>query len=354
VRPRFVLLSPRVIGDFAARPARVHAGASIPRGKLKMRGGSLLAVCAQDQLCVPDGPRIVRKVRMSPSFQRSAALMAAMMIGMAGAPGFAAQQPGPEQAAQPEASVSAGITAETPVKGPEIRGVITARNGDKMQVTADDGTKTVIAIDDNTRLKASTGLFARRATPTLASLLNGLPITVQTLQYGEALVASQVTFRNNDFKTANMIRTATAQQFEEQSAATNALRGRIADIDQYNVKRTANVYFDTDKYTLSQQAKAELCATASEADATQNALLLVVGYTDADGDEEYNQQLSEKRAARVMNHLQQVCRWKPYRMLTPTGMSEFDPVADNSTEEGKAQNRRVTVNVLVSKVVDGL
>jgi outer membrane protein OmpA-like peptidoglycan-associated protein len=286
-------------------------------------------------------------------YARPAILMAATMLSMAG---VAAQQPLPAQApeAQPEASVSAGIRAEAPVNGPEIRGIITARSGDKMQVTADDGTKTVIAIDDSTKLKASTGLFAKRATPTLASLLNGLPITVQTLQYGEALVASRITFRNNDSKTAAMIRNATSRQFEEQSAATNALRGRMADIDQYNIKNTASVYFDTDKWNLSEEAKAELCSTAAAADAMQNALILVVGYTDADGDDDHNQQLSEKRAARVLNHLQQACRWKPYRMLVPTGMAESDPVADNSTEEGKAQNRRVTVNVLVSKVVDGL
>jgi outer membrane protein OmpA-like peptidoglycan-associated protein len=41
-------------------------------------------------------------------------------------------------------------------------------------------------------------------------------------------------------------------------------------------------------------------------------------------------------------------------MLTPTGMSEADPLADNETVEGKAQNRRVAVNILVSKAVDGL
>ncbi len=85
-----------------------------------------------------------------------------------------------------------------------------------------------------------------------------------------------------------------------------------------------------------------------------NALLLVVGYTDATGPEELNQTLSEKRASRVVNHLQQACGWKPYRMLTPTGMAEADPLADNMTEEGKAQNRRVAVNILVSKAVDGL
>jgi outer membrane protein OmpA-like peptidoglycan-associated protein len=64
--------------------------------------------------------------------------------------------------------------------------------------------------------------------------------------------------------------------------------------------------------------------------------------------------LSEKRAGRVVNYLQQACGWKPYRMLTPTGMSEADPVASNDTVEGKAQNRRVAVNILVSKAVDGL
>ena len=83
-------------------------------------------------------------------------------------------------------------------------------------------------------------------------------------------------------------------------------------------------------------------------------LLLVVGYTDSVGDEDFNQELSEKRASRVLAHLQQVCRWKQFRTLTPSGMAESDPVADNSTDEGKAQNRRVAVNVLVSKAVDGL
>ena len=151
-----------------------------------------------------------------------------------------------------------------------------------------------------------------------------------------------------------MIRNGTAQGFEEQTAATEALRGRVGDIDKYNVKSTTNVHFDTGRTELSAQDKSDLCTTASSAQATENALLLVVGYTDSTGGDDLNQQLSEKRAARVINYLQQVCGWKPYRMLTPTGMAKADPLASNDTPEGKAQNRRVAVNVLVSKSVDGL
>jgi outer membrane protein OmpA-like peptidoglycan-associated protein len=158
-----------------------------------------------------------------------------------------------------------------------------------------------------------------------------------------------------------MIRSGTEQRFGEHDVAiadnakaTEALRGRVGDIDQYNIKGTTNVYFDTGEWGLSPQAGSELCEAAAQADSMDNALLLVVGYTDAVGDEDYNQTLSERRTGRVVNYLQQKCGWAPYRMLTPTGMSESDPAADNSTPEGRAQNRRVAVNIMVSKAVDGL
>jgi OmpA-OmpF porin, OOP family len=287
--------------------------------------------------------------------KRPSALILAALLTASTSGALNAQQAAtpPADASRPEAGLTQTVTADRMVAGPEIKGIITARNGSKMQVTAEDGSKTVIEIDDRTQVRASKGFLGGKAKLTLSSLLNGLPVTVKTLQGGETLMASQIMFRNTDLKTATMIRQGTAQGFAEQSAATEALRGRMADIDSYNVKNTTSVYFDTGKFQLSDQSKAALCAAAAEADRLPNALLLVVGYTDSVGDEDYNQQLSEKRAARVMNHLQQACRWKPFRMLTPTGMAESDPVADNGTEEGKAQNRRVSVNVLVSKAVDG-
>jgi len=266
-----------------------------------------------------------------------------------------------ETAAQATEQTDLIVTGEVPADlsqfpaGPDIDGFISARRGEKMQVTAPGGDKSVVMISQGTEVRSSGGFLGLGKTKlTNAQLLNGLPVTVKTVQWNGALVASQVKLKSSDLKTASMIARGTEQGFADQTAATEALRGRMADIDKYNVKGVTNVNFDTGKWNLTEEAKANLCAAANQANTTENALLLVVGYTDNVGDEDYNQELSEKRASRVTNYLQQYCGWKPYRMLTPTGMAEADPAADNSTEAGKAQNRRVAVNILVSKSVDGL
>jgi OmpA-OmpF porin, OOP family len=251
---------------------------------------------------------------------------------------------------QPEAPAAWPTAPST--KGPEIKGIISARSSDKLQISDEGGNKTVISFSQATQIK-SNGLFSR-AKLDEKSLINGLPVTIKTLQSGDVLTASQIILRNRDLRTANMIRNGTSQGFAEQTAATEALRGRMGDIDEYNIKGTTNVNFDTGKAVLSALDKAELCQTTAAASGMKNALLLVVGYTDSVGSDEFNQQLSERRASRVVNHIQQTCGWKPYRMLTPTGMSEANPLADNSTPQGKAQNRRVSVNILVSKGLDGL
>jgi outer membrane protein OmpA-like peptidoglycan-associated protein len=282
-------------------------------------------------------------------------LSLAMLAGSASA--GLAQQP----ADPPEADLSATVTdtsspaASQTTEGPEIEGIISARSGNRIQVTAADGTSTVVTVTDATRIKASGGFLGlNRSRLAAEALLNGLPVTVRTAQSADGLLASQIDLKNNDLKTATMIRSGTDQRFAEQAAATEALRGRMGDIDQYNIKGTTSVTFATGKAVLSAQAKSDLCATAAAAQQMNNALLLVVGYTDSTGSAEFNQALSERRAGSVVNHLQQACGWKPYRMLTPTGMAEADPLTSNDTSEGRSQNRRVTVNVLVSKAIDGM
>ncbi len=244
--------------------------------------------------------------------------------------------------------------------GPEVEGIITARNGDSIQVTMEDGQNATIIVDDGTEVRAKGGFLGLGSKSLQTSqLMNGIPVEVETLQFDGGLVAKQIKLKGSDLETAAMIRGATQQQFAEHradidanSAAAEALRGRMANIDQYDVKGVTNVYFDSGKWNISPEGRQEICAIAADAEAMNNALLLVVGYTDSDGSQDYNQTLSERRASRVVNFLQQECKWQPWRMLTPTGMAESDPAADNSTAYGKAQNRRVSVNILVSKATE--
>lgn len=300
---------------------------------------------------------------MSSLFSKSAAplLCAALAV-----PAWASlsAQPQPQPADASSITVTGSVPADLTglVEGPEVEGLISARSGEHMQVLGADGSRTTILVSEATDIKARGGFLGLSRTRLAQdALLNGLPVSVQTVQWEDGLVASQIRLKNDDLETASMIHSGTEQRFGEHStaiahnaAATEALRGRVGDIDQYNVKATTNVYFDTNKATLTPAAENDLCSTAAQAEQMDNALLLVVGYTDATGSEDYNQVLSERRAGRVVNHLQQKCGWAPYRMLTPTGMSESNPVADNQTPAGKAQNRRVAVNILVSKAVEGL
>src|SRR5690606_16194173 len=136
-------------------------------------------------------------------------------------------------------------------------GIITSRSGDLMQVTSADGVSTTIAIGGDTRVMARGGFLGLGRTALAEdALLNGLPVSVRTWQTGGGLTARRIDLRNRDLRTATMIHSGTAQQFAEQTAATEALRGRIGSIDQYNVRSTTNVNFDFGRASLSEQAKA--------------------------------------------------------------------------------------------------
>ena len=288
------------------------------------------------------------------------ALLLTAAIAMPLSSGLAAQEQ--------ETSDAEVLTTVVGSEGPKIEGVITARNGDMLEVTTPGGIVSV-TLNEETEVRGTGGFLGlNRKRLGEEALLNGLPVTVETWQSGTTLVASKVRFKNSDLETAAMIRNGTAQQFAAQGAridenaegvdanarAAEALRGRLGDIDQYNIKGVTNVFFDTGKWQLSPSARTDLCAAAEEANAIENSLLLVVGYTDSTGSYEVNQRLSERRAGRVVNYLQQECGWKPFRMLTPTGMAASDPLVSNDTAEGRAQNRRVSVNILVSKALDGM
>jgi outer membrane protein OmpA-like peptidoglycan-associated protein len=324
--------------------------------------GNLAQYAVRGTMTEHDGPQLRSKTIVIATTRAPRNLMLTILMGAAAASGLAAQDARSSEADQSLVTVYGNLPPLVELSaGPKITGIISARQGQRLQVTGDDGTVTTLTLHPETEIRTRGGFLGiGNKTFDQSALITGLPVTIRTAQYGEGLVASEVRFASDDRQIAAMIRAGTTQQFAEQgaaiqqnAAATEALRGRLGDIDQYNLKSTTNVYFDTGKSVLTPGARADLCAAARTADANPNSLMLVLGYTDSTGSAEVNQALSEKRAAAVVNHLQQVCKWKPYRMLTPTGMATSDPAADNTTPAGRAQNRRVSVNVLVSKALDG-
>ena len=104
-----------------------------------------------------------------------------------------------------------------------------------------------------------------------------------------------------------------------------------------------DVLFDFNKYTLKPEARERLARVSGIVLAYPDLKLQIEGYTDAIGSEEYNQTLSEKRAAAVRDYL--VSSGVSMNNVAAQGLGKADPVADNSTASGRKLNRRVEMIV---------
>lgn len=113
-------------------------------------------------------------------------------------------------------------------------------------------------------------------------------------------------------------------------------------VNAANPESTFEVYFDSDDFKLSrheeQLFKTHIKKLKNE---SHQYFVEIIGHTDADGNFKYNQQLSEKRADFIAHLLQQ--NNFQYHQIIKKGVAYKQPVADNLSEEGKSQNRRVEV-----------
>jgi outer membrane protein OmpA-like peptidoglycan-associated protein len=103
------------------------------------------------------------------------------------------------------------------------------------------------------------------------------------------------------------------------------------------------ITFDFNKYDVRSESRPVLDEACSTLRAESGAKVVVQGYTDSIGTEEYNQALSLRRAEAVYRYLVN-CGVAPER-LRAVGYGESNPVADNETDSGRAQNRRVELQV---------
>jgi outer membrane protein OmpA-like peptidoglycan-associated protein len=102
-------------------------------------------------------------------------------------------------------------------------------------------------------------------------------------------------------------------------------------------------HFDFDKATLTAEGRRRVADAARTLKDHSSVRVSVDGYTDSIGSDAYNQALSERRARTVATHLEEegISRSR----MTVKGYGESRPIADNSTEAGRAKNRRVEIIV---------
>ena len=104
----------------------------------------------------------------------------------------------------------------------------------------------------------------------------------------------------------------------------------------------ADALFDTDEAVLRPTAVADLDAFGAKMRQIGEDRVYIVGHTDSRASEAYNQRLSERRAASVARYLNQ-----NFGIVAQTeGRGESQPVASNSTVEGRQANRRVSISIL--------
>lgn len=146
---------------------------------------------------------------------------------------------------------------------------------------------------------------------------------------------------------------ATNQRVNETNQRLTSVDDRVSSLDDYEAKNKITVNFKANSANLSDEAKAALDELANQAKNEKGFVIEVAGFASADGSQNYNRALSDKRVNSVIRYLIENHDIPQRRIITPYGYGELKPVGDNATHEGREQNRRVEIAILVSKGLGG-
>lgn len=116
------------------------------------------------------------------------------------------------------------------------------------------------------------------------------------------------------------------------------------DGDNIRLIMPNSITFDTNKDVIKSSANPVLDSVALVAKEYNKTRLQVVGYTDSTGNDAINIPLSERRAAAVANYL--ALRGVAGARINSYGAGAANPIATNSTADGRAQNRRVEITLI--------
>jgi len=271
-------------------------------------------------------------------------------------------------------ALTAGFSDDTKT----IKGLITKRAADSIIVRTGDGTTQTVTLTDDTKVQSPKGLGVRKEQMSWASLIPGLKVSVKGVPDASGnLVAKEIKFSKDDLQTASIVQAGLTPTEEKVAAnaeniATNkenitvneanisANKARIAGNEQevsrrfseladYEIKNQATIYFASGKSTLGADDKSALTQLAAEATKLSGYIIEVQGFADSTGNAATNQTLSKDRAFAVVNYLMQEGSVSPRHIVSPGAMGIAKPVASNENAQGRKQNRRVEVKVMVNK-----
>jgi OmpA-OmpF porin, OOP family len=249
----------------------------------------------------------------------------------------------------------------------KLKGTIERREGETFSIRDERNIESIVLLTDRTSVKSKGGFFRSGKNYDVTSLLRGLNVEVEGVgnQQGQ-IVADKVRFDSSDLKFARMVDTRVSPveqanqrlsgQVDELGEVSKLARNeagraneRISSLDDYVVQHSAAVYFRVNSSAISAEDRRALDELARKAIATKGYVIEIAGYADSTGNIERNRLLSQQRADAVVRYLQENHEIPLRRIVTPFGYGQMRPVAENTTAEGRRQNRRVEVKILVSR-----
>lgn len=129
----------------------------------------------------------------------------------------------------------------------------------------------------------------------------------------------------------------------------DSLSSVVSNLDSYKQVGDVTVHFGFDKSVLTRKDREKLGDFAAQLATTKNYILEVTGGTDSTGSEQYNYQLSQRRARAVVQYLASEFNIPPHKFYL-IGIGKDVEVANNRTAAGRARNRRVKVQLLTNTV----
>ena len=146
---------------------------------------------------------------------------------------------------------------------------------------------------------------------------------------------------------------ASQQAGEAQTLADNAvhrvdkLQNTVANLDNYHVVTETSVHFGFNKDNLTKKAQEALDQLATDVANAKGYIITVEGGTDSVGSQDYNYDLSERRADSVIQYLASQHSIPAHKVYL-IGLGKDKPVESNKTREGRAKNRRVDVRLMTN------